>query len=256
MTTTNATWWASLYDDLLAEMLLVRTDEAETAATIAFLQTALDLAPTARILDQCCGIGSLAIPLARTGRRLVAIDQASAYIDRLRRDAEAAHVTIEAHAADAFDFRCAPPCDAVVNWWTSFGYAPDDATNVKMLARAFESLRPGGRFAIDTLHVPGVLRRFERDVVTRRSTPLGEVTLWRRSEIDVTRGTMLKRWSYFVDGRPAREHRSEVRLYMPDRLATFLRDVGFEDVRFVGGIDGAPLTLDSGRCIAIARRPT
>ena len=31
------TWWENLYDDLLAEVLLVRASEAETRATVEFL---------------------------------------------------------------------------------------------------------------------------------------------------------------------------------------------------------------------------
>ena len=61
-------WWQALYDELLAEVLLVRSEDAEQEATLAYLTEALDLAPGRRVFDQCCGIGSLALPLARLER--------------------------------------------------------------------------------------------------------------------------------------------------------------------------------------------
>ena len=56
-------WWSSLYDDWLAEQLLVR-EPGEIDATLAFLVDRLRLAPGARVLDQCCGISSLTLPQA------------------------------------------------------------------------------------------------------------------------------------------------------------------------------------------------
>ena len=76
------TWWADLYDDALANVLLERTDATATARTIAFLRRVLAVEPGDRVLDQCCGIGSLAIPFAREGFELLGVDQAAGYIRR------------------------------------------------------------------------------------------------------------------------------------------------------------------------------
>ena len=125
-----------------------------------------------------------------------------------------------------------------------------------MLARAHEALVPGGRFALDTMNVPGVLRAFQRDVALRKQTPRGEVLLLRESSIDLARGMMNKRWTYVLEDRPCVEHRSSVRLYLPDTIATMLRAVGFTDVELLGSTAGESLALDSPRLIALARRPS
>jgi hypothetical protein len=39
------TWWAALYDDLLAEVLLDRASIAEVDATLDFLTGALEIQP-------------------------------------------------------------------------------------------------------------------------------------------------------------------------------------------------------------------
>jgi SAM-dependent methyltransferase len=241
-------WWKPLYDDLLAEMLLERSD---VEPTLAFLTGTLGLAPGARVLDQCCGIGSLAVPLAARGFRVVGVEQSQKYVDRARTEAERAGVEIELACADACAWAPGAPVDAAFNWWTSFGYAPDDEANVAMLRRAFEALAPGGAFALDFMNVPGVYRGFQRSVVTRKA----EVVLVRESEIDLARGAMDKRWTYFLPSGERVVHSSAVRLYQPHDLAALLARAGFEGVRFFGDVNDEPLALDSPRCIAVARRP-
>ena len=248
-------WWSTLYDDLLTEMLLERADEAELAATVSFLAERLELRPGATVLDQCSGIGSVALPLAARGYRVIGVEQSEPYVARARRDAEARGLSCRFVAGDALAVGPGEPCDAGFNWWTSFGYTLDDRQNAEMLARAFEALVPGGRFVLDTLNLPGVLRGFREHVVTRRATSRGEVTLVRESRVDLGAGALLKRWTYFLpDGRRV-EHDSTVRLYLPHTLGELFRSVGFTSVELFGSIAGDPLGLDSPRCLVLARRP-
>ncbi len=253
----NGTWWSALYDDWLADQLLERGED-EVKQTIDFLVAHLDLHAGDRVLDQCCGIGSLSVPLALRRMRVVGVDQAAAYVDRGNKQARSRGLSddqVELVAADATSWVPRAPVTAAFNWWTSFGYSSDDATNIKMLARAFDALSPGGLFALDTMNVPQVLRGFQRDVAVRRQTPRGEVLLLRESTIDLARATMHKRWTYLVLDRVVAAHTSEVKLYMPDAIARMLTDVGFVMVDMLGGVTGEPLTLDSPRLIALARRP-
>jgi SAM-dependent methyltransferase len=249
------TWWSELYDDWLADQLLAR-EPGEVDATVDFLVARLGLAPGARVLDQCCGIGSIALPLAARGMRVVGVDQAEGYVARARDEARARRLEVELVAADACRFAPRERVDGAFNWWTSFGYLDDDDANAEMLARAFDALVPGGRFALDTMNVPGVLRAFHRDVALRRKTPRGEVLLLRESTIELRRGRMEKRWTYIHDGKVVAEHDSSVRLYMPDAIAAMLARVGFVEVELLGDLSGAPLDLDSPRLVATARRPS
>ena len=250
-------WWNTLYDDLLADLLLARPeDDTEVRATLDFLTTELRLTGTSRVFDQCCGIGSLALPLARRGITVIGVDQATRYVDRATRAANERGVPATFFAGDAFEFVPTERVDAAFNWWTSFGYTLDDDRNAEMLRRAYDSLVPGGRFALDYLNVPGILRGFQRHVVLQRQTSHGEVVLWRDSAIDLARGSMKKKWTYFVPNGERVEHESTVKLYLPDALGALLSRVGFVEVCFFGDVHGGPLDLDSPRCIAIAQRPT
>jgi SAM-dependent methyltransferase len=248
-------WWGALYDDWLADQLLVR-DPGEAEATVDFLCSRLGLDAGARVLDQCCGIGSIALALASRGMRVVGVDQAESYVSRAEREARVRGLKATFVAADACAFLPSERVDAAFNWWTSFGYFDDDDSNLAMLARACDALLPGGRFALDTMNVPGVLRSFQRDVVLRRETPRGEVLLLRESTLDLAGGRMLKRWTYLLGGERKVERTSSVRLYMPDAVARMLRRAGFDDVALVGSLAGEPVSQDSPRLIAIARRPS
>src|SRR5207245_5435086 len=121
-------------------------------------------------------------------RHVVGVDQCAPYIARARREAAATGLTVELAVRDAFEFVPRPPCAAAFNWWTSFGYLPDDRQNARMLARAFDALAPGGRFALDFFNLPGVLRDFQPQMVTRRATPACEIVLLRESAIDAAAG--------------------------------------------------------------------
>jgi SAM-dependent methyltransferase len=248
-------WWSSLYDDLLAEMLLERASEAEVARTLDFLEDKLALSPGATVFDQCCGIGSLALPLAARGYKVIGVEQAEPYVARAQREAEARGLDARFLAGDAFEVGPGVRCDAAFNWWTSFGYALDDRQNAKMLARAFEALAPGGTFLLDTMNLPGVLRGFREHVVNRRDTTRGEVILVRESRFDFARGALLKRWTYFLPGGERVEHESTVRLHLPHTLVELCESVGFTDVELFGDLEGNPLHLDSPRALVRARRP-
>lgn len=244
------TWWTELYDDALADVLLERTDEVATARTIRFLRRVLELEPGDRVLDQCCGIGSLAIPLAREGFEVLGVDQAAAYIHRAIAAARAADVDARFFIGDAFTWRPERMCNAAFNWWTSFGYALRDAENRKMLERAAQAIVPGGKFALDFMNVPQVLRAFQPTVTIERAG----IKLTRESTLDLAAGTMSKTWRYELPDGTRPERTSVMRIYMPSQLIELLRTAGFDDIELYGDETGAPLTIDSPRCIAVAVR--
>lgn len=248
----DARWWETFYDEHLAHLLLEQTTDDEVQGTIRFLTETLSLNTHTRIYDQCCGNGRLSLPLAALGHEVVGVDQAAIYIDEALR-AEAPRTTF--FAGDACEVVIDPPCDAVINWWTSFGYATRDEDNVRMLRAAYASLKPGGGFALDFLNVPGIIRHFQRDVVTRRELPDGQVVLLRESRLDLRHGRILKRWTYFLpDGRRV-SHDTSVGLYMPHQLVALAAAAGFDHIELWGGTDGSDLTPESPRCILTARRP-
>jgi SAM-dependent methyltransferase len=240
-------WWRTLYDDIVADLFLVRKDRAELDDTVAFLRRELGLPPGCTVFDQCCGTGDIALSLARTGLNVIGVDQCERYIERARSAGEA---RCEFHVADARAFAVPGRCDGGFNWNTGFGNG-DDEGNLALLRRARESLRPNAGFALDYQHVPRILRDFQRCLVHRRKHEQGDLVLIRESRVDLAAGSLLQTWTFFLpDGRRV-ERRSAVRLYLPHVLGEMMREAGFTDIRFHGGLVDEPLDLDSPRCIVI-----
>ncbi len=254
MTDPMTGWWSELYDDQLADVLLESTSASEVEATLRFLVEHLALTPGDRVFDQCAGTGRLSIPLALWGADVTAVEQCARYVERARIGAVTAGVDpsrAQLVVGDAFDHVPSDPCKAALNWWTSFGYLPDDDGNARMLRCAFDALVPGGRFALDFPNVPGLYRGFRAHEITRRA---GLVML-RESELDISRGLLHKRWTFVApDGRRI-ERPSTIRLYTPDQLVALLTKVGFGEISLFGDVGGERLALDSPRCIVVARRP-
>ena len=156
--------------------------------------------------------------------------------------------------ADAFEFVPAEPCDAVINWHTSFGYAESDERNERMFRRAFEALKSGGRLALDIVNVTALLRSFQRHTVHRGASGGRSVVLVRESEVDLSGGFLRQIWTWFVEGAAPIERESRLRLYLPHNLREMLERCGFDMIEFCGGVGGEPLRLDSPRLICLARK--
>ena len=118
-------WWQTLYDETVSDLFLVRTDVDELAATIAFLWRQFGATPGRTVFDQCCGIGSLSIPLAQRGARVLGVDQCEAYIQRAGRDAATLGTACTFERGDASEYVPDSPCHGAFNWGSGFGNADD-----------------------------------------------------------------------------------------------------------------------------------
>ncbi len=246
-------WWKDFYDEHLAHVLLHPATGEDSKRTCDFLIEALNLAPSDHVFDQCCGTGRIAIELAKRGHSVTGIDLADIYI----REAQSADqpntfFTVE----DAFLYQTPSPCDAAINWWTSFGYSDQDSQNIEMMLRAYSSLKPGGMFAMDYMNVPNLYRTFQPIVTTERENKDGITILERQSKIDFPSGQLLKTWSYTLPDNKQIQHETSTRLYSPEQLYSFFKTVGFTEINLFGDIDHSDLTLESPRCIIVGKKPS
>ena len=106
-------WVQSFHDEFLMHTLLIRKDHADLEKDISFLTKALRIGNGSLVLDQCCGIGSIAIPLSKRGFQVVGVDITPLYIE----NAKAKSSTCELYCEDARTFTY-PNCDGIFNWWT------------------------------------------------------------------------------------------------------------------------------------------
>ncbi len=256
-------WWQSFYDDTPFHLYLERHDPAELEATLQFLTRVLDLRPGDRVFDQCCGMGSVSIPLAARGLQVVGVDLCKGFITRARGDARKAQPgvaggagsAVEFHVGDAFEFVPSEPCDAAFNWYTSFGYSAVDAENIRMLRRAFESLKPGGWFALDFPNAPMIRSNFQPQMIHRLPAEGGEIVITRDCQIDEDSGVMKQVWHWELPGGRKIDSNSTLRLYTPGQLVRLFERAGFACVKLYVTLDGDPRNDASPRCICVGRRP-
>src|SRR2546423_2122375 len=113
--------------------------EERSDQDVELIARLLDLRPGARVLDVPCGHGRIANRLARLGCQVVGVDSSASFLDVARRGGAA----VDYRLGDMRQMTPDGPFDAVVNWFTSFGYF-DDATDPALLAALRRALGTGG----------------------------------------------------------------------------------------------------------------
>jgi SAM-dependent methyltransferase len=222
-------------------------DDDLSNAQAQLIWETLGLLEGAEVLDVPCGHGRIANRLASRGAHVTGLDADAYFLERARADAAERGVEVEYVQGDMRELPWVERFDALVNWFTSFGYF-DDEGNRAWLEAARRTLKPGGRLAIDV---------HSRDVFMRNRVPASIVErdgdlLVDRHSFDVESGREeSERW--IVRGGRVRKTAYSVRFYTFTELRSLLLNSGFAGVEAVGH-DGKPLTLDSRRMIVIATR--
>lgn len=209
----------------------------------------LGLAPGMEVLDLACGHGRIANELAARGARVVGLDATLLFLDRARQDAAARGVTVDYVEGDMRRLPWRDRFDAVVSWFTSFGYFEDD-DNRAVLAAAFAALKPSGRLLVETMHKERLMQTFQPAVVHERD---GDYLIDRNRYEPLT-GRIVSDRVIVRDGavRPAPFF---VRIFTYTELAGWFHEAGFTAIDGFGR-DAQPLTVDSNRMIVVGTKPT
>jgi SAM-dependent methyltransferase len=224
-------------------------DWREAAEGVALAHDLLALGPGAVVLDLCCGAGRHLHRLATRDVTPIGLDLSP---DLLR---EARHESPPARLVRG-DMRRLPFADAVfdavLSFFTSFGYFLEDEENLAVLREVSRVLRPGGGFLLDFFNRDHVLRHGTGDTREVR----GGAVIRQSRRVDRERDTIEKTVTIVPETRPgeARSYRESVRLYSPDRLAALTAAVGLTEVARRGTLGGAPFATTSPRFILVSRK--
>ena len=249
-------WLFSLYDDVFADVILERPAVPEETD---FIIRRMDLSPGCRVLDHGCGLGTMSFALAERGMNVMGIDVTKRYVER----AQAANThqaaypqggATEFRTEDARHFVTEVAQDGVLSWWTSWGHGATERDNQLMLRRAYQSLRRGGVFLMETLNADYVRSAFNPVLENRREVPLrgGEVLV--RRDCALTNQFLETSWSFTLPDGSVTRSDGRMLLLPAKRVAEMLIRAGFGHVELMGDLTGKPLTADSPRLIAVARR--
>jgi SAM-dependent methyltransferase len=209
----------------------------------------LDLKPGAHVLDLPCGPGRFSIELARRGFQVTGVDRTALYLTEARKRAGQQKLDVEFVRQDMRRFVRAKAFDACINMYTSIGYFEDPADDLKVFRNVYRSLRPGGRFLIQTGGKEWLARVYQpRDW----REEAGAFILEERKVLPGWTG-LENRWVMIRKGK-VREFRFNLRIYSGGELIDLLRRAGFRKVDVYGELDGAPYDNTSRWLVAVGRK--
>ena len=101
-------------------------------------------------MDLCCGTGRHARSLAELGYDVMGIDYSHFFINKANAENNLKNLQYE-HCDMRDTYPCAP-YDAIVNFFTSFGYFEEDCENESVLLQVRKALTDDGWFMLDFLN--------------------------------------------------------------------------------------------------------
>ena len=188
-----------------------------------------------RILDAACGIGTQTLPLAALGFRLVARDLSPAAVSRLKREADARHLAIDAAVADMRQVgsSVSGSFEAVLALDNSLVHLLNDEDLRTALCEFLAVLRPGGVFLCSVRDYDNVQRG-------EPATHVYDPRLYRGERFQLRQewscdDPMHYQATFIIDRETvnglARELCTESRFYAisTGRLLQLMHDAGFKD---------------------------
>jgi len=241
-------WWQDEEFWVSTAPLMFDPDRLEdTPGDLEQILHMLNLPPGAAVYDSCCGKGRHARILAEKGFTVTGVDLCGPYI-REARSLGGSKTRLELIEGDVISFRRENAFDAALNLFTSFGYFEEDQIEA-YLANVYASLKPGGRFLIETEGKESFCLNykerewFERDGMT--------IMVEQKPLLNWT--AVEKRWIYYHHQRQEwQEHRLEHRLFSALELGQLLGEAGFSEVSFFGGLDGREYDQTARTMVAVA----
>ena len=243
-------WFAD--DSFWAELYPFEFPEPTFAAGEAQVERAIALsgAQGGDALDLGCGPGRHAIPLARRGFRVTAVDLSEFHLAKARERAGAENVSIEFITSDIRSFVRPNAFDLALSIFTSFGYFDDRQDDLKVLQNVYRSLRPQGTLVMDVVAKERLAKVF--DPTTSQRAPDGALLVERHEIVDDW--TRVRNEWLFVRAGRARTFTFTLRVYSGQELKDLLSAAGFARTRLCGGLDGRPYGLEAERLVAVATK--
>src|SRR5580698_558959 len=211
----------------------------------------LGLAPGMDVLDLPCGYGRIANLLGQRGCHVTAVDSSESFLSVARQNARQLGVPVEYGRADMRSLPWMRTFDAVVNWFTSFGYFDDD-DNRAFLRQVFTVLRPGGALIVDLSNQHACSSSELRQGTAEHVFERGGDRMIIRSTCDPSTRRVSMHWAITRDGQKRERHMS-LRVFTFAELRDWMLAEGFREVQGYGP-GGSTLEADSPRLVIVARK--
>lgn len=241
----NPDWYETFFDGLALELWRRAMTPEMTQREAEFLEQELAIEPGSRVLDVPCGNGRLAIALAAKGAVITGVDISAGFIEEARGALPGAEWIRS-------DMRRLPEdarFDSAYCWGNSFAYF-DHAGCLEFLPAVARSLKPGGRFALETgTAAEAILPTLQPE----RHLTFGDLQFDSRAAYDAVEGRLDIDYT-FTQGE-AREHKPIHQwVFTAAEVRRMFRASGLDPLAAYGGTAREPFVLRSPRLILVAER--
>ncbi len=244
----NSGWWDEFFPAFRPFFGML--SQKATNRHVRYVVDKLNLKPGEKFLDCPCGIGRIALPLAKKGIKVTGVDITRSYLDELGRKAAGAGLEIDLHKADMRRINFDSGFDAAGNLWTSFGYFSKESDNLLALKKMYNALKPGGRFMLHVINRDWIMAHY-------RATDWQEVTgikSLERRHFDYATSTNHGQWCIIKDGREG-IYDISIRMYSFHELIAMFKEVGFIDIEGFGSERNEPISSERQMMFVIGAKP-
>ena len=243
-------WWQELFRGGYFRSIMDNIPSRRTMQQVRFIMKALELKNRGSVLDICCGTGRHLIPLVKRGIKATGVDLCPVYVQEAERKAKKAKAELNLICEDARNIKFHEEFSGAINMWTSIGFFEKETDNFRVIKKAYEALKPGGGFLLDTVNRDGLVRNFTR----KHWWESGDYRVLQESEFDLTTARLNMIWTFNGKGEEIHKEIS-VRIYCFHELREYFEKAGFEEVTAYGAFDFSPLSIDSGRLLIVGKKP-
>lgn len=234
------------FSGLALECLLHTYSEKKTRREAEVLAHALSLRSGEKVLDVACGAGRLTHALSESDVILTGVDRVQALITEASSHASSCTSFV---CANVEDMKYASEFDAAFCVGTSFGYS-DDAANLRFLSAVARSLRPSGRFLLQTTLVSEILFRSLRPTSVAQ---YGDVRMRRTMSYDYRAGRLVTEYR-FSRGSAVECKTATFRVYSSCDLVRMCEEVGLVPLSLMDKDCSHPFGFTASHLTLLARR--
>ena len=251
-------WYESFFDEQYLKEYAEVLSPDRTQKEVDFITSTLNLpqvAPNAtggvRVLDLCCGHGRHTVELATAGYSMVGQDLSAIFINLAKEAAAERNLQIQFAQTDMREIPFEGEFDAIINMFSSFGYFGDDTEDLNVLNAVARALKPAGKFLIDLINAPRLIRDFRAQRWEELSDGTSVLT---QRNYNLLTGNNEEFRAYIAPDGSKREVHLTCRLYFYSEFAKMLNCAGLPPIRVFGDFDGSEYAWDSKRMIVLAEK--
>ena len=241
----QSNWQNDFFRGVALELWRRVATPEQTRAEVDFLEKTFGSVKGARLLDVPCGNGRHALELANRGYAVTGVDSS----DEFLAEARSKSAQVEWLLSDMCDLSWSAEFDAAYCFGNSFGYLDRDGVR-RFLSAVARSLKPGGRFAIETgMAAESILP----GLVKNRWYRAGDIFMLSENQYDPGQGRLDIQYT-FIRGGEVEVRPSSSFTFTAAEICRMHQEAGLETIELLGSISGEPYQLGSPRLILVSRR--